>query len=823
MASATVVQLALLKAFEGAFREGVLLDQSLGAILDSALAFFDASAVALLPSGDGPPTSRLASREEAAAADRLEAHLRGILKTGRPGDVVESGLGFHGIPVRVNDLVLGAFGAAMSPRDGYQGPGEAMRLYARTISHVLERERTLATLLKRREEATALYDLAAGVFHSLNANEVIQLTISSLSRELGFDRVKAYRYEVETGEIEEILSQGETHPGAARRSIDSEDILIRCLGARGPVFDDAEASGGMSRERRQMALPIQAGWTVFGFLVMSRRGSFVLTVQEMRLANELAKITAGALERARLVDLERLNREQLELAKELRAALAGLTEVSTVLSRAAERVGRHFDVEVCLLRLYPQGDHPGATSFHVRPGRQSISADTEIPQLLIDRLAPEGSHVLVPDVAADKDGPSLLFAPAALRDLERPISLLAVPILSHGTHAGMIAVVAAGNARQFGPATLRAFKALATELALAAGSARLFERERESVRFLDRLQEIGQPLFSTFDAPRIKQILCQEALSLVGATSAHFWQTESQGKALLASARAGERRADVPRSLPLERATHPIVRAFTERKTIVAEEAGLSGTPSGAGLRWAVVPVAFQDQLLGLLSVGRLLDAPPWDSSIGARLGLLAEKGAIALHNARLMAMIEHQTERDSQTGLSNRRAVLRRLDSEVRRAERNGQSLAIAHVRIDGLSQAIEHLGDDSGDALLLKVSARLMWSTRAMNLVGRDKFDCFWILIFDANRTQAQRAMQNIQQNFEASLNDEPLETAASVPLKLTAGVSCYPEDAFGADDLVRDAEQALEAASGFGVGRVVFFGELAEAAATDAAEPA
>ena len=87
MVPRTSVQLALLKAFEGAFREGLLLDQSLGAILDAALAYFDASAVTLLPAGDGPATSRTSAKRENVAEARLCEHLRGILPTGRPSQI----------------------------------------------------------------------------------------------------------------------------------------------------------------------------------------------------------------------------------------------------------------------------------------------------------------------------------------------------------------------------------------------------------------------------------------------------------------------------------------------------------------------------------------------------------------------------------------------------------------------------------------------------------------------------------------------------------------------------------------------------------------
>ena len=163
--------------------------------------------------------------------------------------------------------------------------------------------------MKRREEAVALFELASGAFLSLNPDEVIRLTVASLSRELEFDRVAAYRFLPETKEIAEILVHGAPVSGersvTGRMPIASDDLLARCLAAHGPAFEDM--AGTQPVRRLRMALPLHAGAHVFGFLTVSRRGGFALTPQELRLSQELAKLAAGALEKARLLDGERRN------------------------------------------------------------------------------------------------------------------------------------------------------------------------------------------------------------------------------------------------------------------------------------------------------------------------------------------------------------------------------------------------------------------------------------------------------------------------------------------------------------------------------------
>src|ERR1035437_7380135 len=236
--------LPLLKAFDGALKEGLLLDEALGGILTAALHFFDASVVALLPGAGVPPMTRSGRSSVAAAAEaRLNQHLSEVLAQGRPKKVSEGGLSFLGAPVKVKDQVQAALGVVMETMAvGEAEAEEAIRIFARSVGHVLERERTLGTLMKRREEAVALFELASGAFLSLNPDEVIRLTVASLSRELGFDRVTAYRFHPETREVTKILNQGGSMSGerslSGRRSLDADDLLVRSHSTHGPAFED---------------------------------------------------------------------------------------------------------------------------------------------------------------------------------------------------------------------------------------------------------------------------------------------------------------------------------------------------------------------------------------------------------------------------------------------------------------------------------------------------------------------------------------------------------------------------------------------------------
>ncbi|HQQ78794.1 MAG TPA: GAF domain-containing protein, partial [Thermoanaerobaculia bacterium] len=539
MPSARFSGLPLLKAFEGALKEGLLLDEALGGILNAALHFFDAPVVALLPGAGVPPMTRSGRSSVAAAAEtRLNQHLAEVLAQGRAKKANEGGLSFFGAPVKVKDQTQAVFGVVLETIAGTDAEAEeAAREFARTIGHVLERDRTLGTLMKRREEAVALFELASGAFLSLNPDEVIRLTVASLSRELEFDRVTAYRFLPETKEVAEILTHGAPtsgeRPVSGRTPIASDELLARCLAAHGPAFEDEP--GTQPVRRRRMALPLHAGAHVFGFLAVSRRGGFALTPQELRLSQELAKLAAGALEKARLLDGERRNNDRVAFVGRLHAALTGLTDVPSIMSRTVAELGPQFDLDLCAVKLLPSGDLPGAEAVYVKAGG---TTELQIPDALHAALSTEGSHAFYGNASADKHGQALLPSGPAIAALAKPLGLLAVPLAFRGTPVGILCAIAAAP-QSLSLDLLPSFEALGVEVSLAVASVRLLQQERESYRFLDRLREVGRSLSTTFDVERIKQTLCEQAVSLLKADAAQFWDADPASKSVKIGARWG--------------------------------------------------------------------------------------------------------------------------------------------------------------------------------------------------------------------------------------------------------------------------------------------
>lgn len=491
------------------------------------------------------------------------------------------------------------------------------------------------------------------------------------------------------------------------------------------------------------------------------------------------------------------------------------TTLSGLLEKGAEAVRNGLDLDLCAMRLsLPRGSAPAA-AVSLRSGTAPSAAEG-IPDALLEDLSLPGSSRLHQDVLADPIGPTLLPVPGSVRNLQRPLGMAAVPIVFRESVLGVLAGVSGGKPSTFSPATLETLRRAARVLGAALGAATEAQTKAGNEPAFDATRNLARVLASSPDAAFARSTFCEGALALIKADGAQLFEPEAQGKSLRLSAWSGRAPGrEVERSLPPDR-PHPVVRAAATGKLVTAEITELvqiepaASEPSGSSLaRAAAVPLVHRSELVGVLMVASRHGSVEWPSGWSEALSLLGDLGAIALQGSRFGAQLNTPRDRDSQTGILNRAAILKRLETELRRAERAGRSLAVAHGRFDHLNEAIEKFGREASATFLPKAISQVLQATRTANVVGRDRSDRFFILIFDADKAQAQHAVEALQKEFDGLV--DPRLDAAKLRITLTFGIAAYPEDAFDTASLVLRAEEALDDAVKEGPGSIVFYGAL------------
>lgn len=146
---------------------------------------------------------------------------------------------------------------------------------------------------------------------------------------------------------------------------------------------------------------------------------------------------------------------------------------------------------------------------------------------------------------------------------------------------------------------------------------------------------------------------------------------------------------------------------------------------------------------------------------------------------------------RDSLTGLPNRRSFFARLESEYHLASDGGYRLAMGIVDLDGFKPVNDLYGHAAGDELLVEVGARLRAACGDGVFVARLGGDEFAIL---AARVTGDAAISALGGRICEALRAPFVLRAATVQISASAGFAIYPDLASDSAGLFERADYAL-----------------------------
>ncbi|MGH2710193.1 MAG: putative bifunctional diguanylate cyclase/phosphodiesterase [Actinomycetota bacterium] len=171
----------------------------------------------------------------------------------------------------------------------------------------------------------------------------------------------------------------------------------------------------------------------------------------------------------------------------------------------------------------------------------------------------------------------------------------------------------------------------------------------------------------------------------------------------------------------------------------------------------------------------------------------------------RIVSKIAQAGLRDSLTGLPIRELMDGRLEKALARARRNGYTLAVMVVSVDGFQLINDSLGHDHGDLLLRGVADRLGRCLRDEDTLGRFGKDEFLILL---EQVADETAPARVAERILATLS-EPFRLAGEqvVPTGCI-GISVNERGTSTSRDLIRDAEVAMRRAKEHGPARYEMF---------------
>jgi diguanylate cyclase (GGDEF)-like protein len=190
-----------------------------------------------------------------------------------------------------------------------------------------------------------------------------------------------------------------------------------------------------------------------------------------------------------------------------------------------------------------------------------------------------------------------------------------------------------------------------------------------------------------------------------------------------------------------------------------------------------------------------------FDQRTRALAQTLAAQAAIALENARLHGIVQRQAITDELTELANRRYFMETLETELRRAERFEEPLALVFADLDDFKRVNDRFGHHVGDEVLRAFADVVRKRVRAIDLAARLGGEEFAVLLLETDLNGAEALAESLRAAVAA------LEVrAGGVPVRVTAsfGVAAYPQT-HSADELMTAADLALYRAKREGKNRV------------------
>ncbi|HAF43634.1 MAG TPA: PAS domain S-box protein [Gallionellaceae bacterium] len=169
---------------------------------------------------------------------------------------------------------------------------------------------------------------------------------------------------------------------------------------------------------------------------------------------------------------------------------------------------------------------------------------------------------------------------------------------------------------------------------------------------------------------------------------------------------------------------------------------------------------------------------------------------------------IAHLAHYDFLTDLPNRALFLDILNHSVQLAKRSKIKVAVLFLDLDGFKKINDTLGHDAGDLLLKEVAKRFRGCIRSADTVARVGGDEF---IFVLDNIGAEENARNVANKLIAALAAPFDLKGQSCRVGGSIGISLYPDDAQEANELVKQADEAMYLAKQSGKNNCKHYREL------------
>jgi len=374
-------------------------------------------------------------------------------------------------------------------------------------------------------------------------------------------------------------------------------------------------------------------------------------------------------------------------------------------------------------------------------------------------------------------------SPLAAGKREGPGVVLAAPLNGEARALGVLAV-ACRRERAFSQAEIDLVRATASKLAAAVDHALLFH---EQVKYIERqrhLLEAAETISRSIDSGGLETTILAEAARLMDAQRSALLAV--RGDVLVAAEVFGlSDRSKELFVVPLEGS--PLGQAVLGGGTIVLE----NGEPgAAAGDVWrAMLATSLQSYRGTYGAICVFFDQPrdvrEQDKTL---FRTFAAHATISLDNRRLMQEKDQMAVHDGLTGVYNRSYLELALGRTGKEVRRNGGTVSVLFLDVDGMKEANDTYGHPAGDTLLCDLAGLLEESCRETDIVARYGGDEFVVLMPGADDEGARRVAAKIDAMIARH------NATVARPWRLSVSMGLHSAGGVDIDGLLQEADRRM-----------------------------
>ena len=229
--------------------------------------------------------------------------------------------------------------------------------------------------------------------------------------------------------------------------------------------------------------------------------------------------------------------------------------------------------------------------------------------------------------------------------------------------------------------------------------------------------------------------------------------------------------------------TNPIIECYNTKSIINKDNINYLNIPYLAKTSSVIIPMISVNKCIGVVLAGQNI------SSINTSLtSFFSNYMGMFIHNVQLLEQTNKYANTDTLTSLYNHRGFQEVLAKEIAKAKETETPLSVVMFDVNNISKINRELGHAKGDEVIKTIAEKIKQNIRANDSAGRYGGDEIAIIMPNTNTKDAKYLAEYITYCLSCCFVDDV------GPIKVSVGVSTYPECTIDQEKLLILAEQAM-----------------------------